>query len=433
MTKFNFNSLVTGKRTRIDKIQPAGSLWARKQADGAILFYWLYNADGKNGWALVGQYDSSAPPRSIEPTERGTYSLNAAIRKAETLASEHKASLANQGGGHVEITQKRITERKQREQAAFEKQNQTFEKLFLLYADTLTNKKTRDDALGTYRKHLETQHPKLLKTTVSDIDAYAWADIFRGIATEAPRSADKLRSFVMAAYNKAYNAPFDPSIPLEFKQFKIEINPVARTKPAKGTGNADKDPFSLADMRIYWQLIKDVEGIKGAALRIHLLTGGLRPLQLIRLRAEHISDNYFTLYDLKGTRDQPQPYSTPTSSRVKKDLDILKQHNIGGYLFSTTHGQTVIWQKTLLKWAQQIVGQKIERFTLKRVRSGVETFLSSRGISQEIRGRLQSHGVSGIQNKHYNAYDYLKEKTHALRILEDAITQQDKTVIKLIA
>ena len=403
----------------------------RKQADGTIMFYWLYNADGKNGWALIGQYDSSAPPRSIEPTERGTYSLTAAIRKAETLASEHKANIANQGGGHAEITQKRTAERKQREQATADKQNHTFEKLFLLYIDTLTNKKTRGDAMSLYRRNLADNYPTLLKTPPSEIDAYTWADVFRGVATDTPRSADKLRSFVMAAYNKAYDAPFDPSIPLAFKQFKIEVNPVARTKPAKGAGNADKDPLNLQEMRTYWQLIKDVEGSKGASLRIHLLTGGLRTMQLLRLQVAHINDEYFTLHDPKGTREHAQPYSTPISNKVKRDFAILTAQNSTGYVFSNNQGHTAIWQDTLLEWAQEIVGDTIERFKLKRVRSGVETFLSSRGISQEIRGRLQSHGVSGIQNKHYNAHDYLKEKAHALKVLEDAVTQQGKTVIKL--
>lgn len=433
MSKFYFKTLIVGKRTRIEKIQPSGSLWARKQADGTIMFYWLYNNGTKNGWALIGQYDSSAPPRSIEPTEHGNFSLAAAIRKAENLASEHKASLANQGGGHAEIVQKRIAERKQREHAANEKQNQTFEKLFLLYTETLSNKKTRDDAMGTYRKHLSEKYPNLLKTPASDIDAFTWADIFREIAENAPRTADKLRSFVMAAYNKAYDAPFDPSIPLAFKNFKIEVNPVARTKSAKGSGKADKDPLSLDEMRLYWQCIQDREGIEGAALRIHLLTGGLRPMQLVRLQADHVTDDFFTLYDPKGVREEPHPYSTPILKRVKQDFEILKAHNSTGYLISTTGGETPVWQKTLLKWAQKIVDGKIERFTLKRVRSGVETFLSSRGISQEIRGRLHSHGVSGIQNKHYNAYDYLKEKANALKVLESALTQQKDNIIKLTA
>ena len=65
------------------------------------------------------------------------------------------------------------------------------------------------------------------------------------------------------------------------------------------------------------------------------------------------------------------------------------------------------------------------------MRSGVETLLAARGVGQEIRGRLQSHGVSGVQAKHYNAHDYLPEKLAALKLLEAAITGTDAKVIEI--
>lgn len=60
---------------------------------------------------------------------------------------------------------------------------------------------------------------------------------------------------------------------------------------------------------------------------------------------------------------------------------------------------------------------KIPGFKTKRIRSGVETLLASAGVSEDIRGRLQSHGVGGVQTCHYNAYDYAKEKHAALETL----------------
>jgi hypothetical protein len=35
----------------------------------------------------------------------------------------------------------------------------------------------------------------------------------------------------------------------------------------------------------------------------------------------------------------------------------------------------------------------------------------------DVRGRLQSHGVSGVQSRHYDGHDYLPEKRKALTIL----------------
>ncbi|MCY1542418.1 hypothetical protein D9M68_781640 [compost metagenome] len=63
------------------------------------------------------------------------------------------------------------------------------------------------------------------------------------------------------------------------------------------------------------------------------------------------------------------------------------------------------------------VGDLIPDFQAKRIRSGVETLLASARVSSEIRGRLQSHGVAGVQARHYDGHDYMTEKLEALKKL----------------
>ena len=53
--------------------------------------------------------------------------------------------------------------------------------------------------------------------------------------------------------------------------------------------------------------------------------------------------------------------------------------------------------------ARSAVGDAIELFTMKRLRSGVETMLSKAGVSREVRGQLQSHGLNGVQLGSYDA------------------------------
>jgi hypothetical protein len=66
-------------------------------------------------------------------------------------------------------------------------------------------------------------------------------------------------------------------------------------------------------------------------------------------------------------------------------------------------------------------------FQAKRLRSGVETLLASAGISQEIRGCLQSHGVAGVQARHYDGHDYMTEKRNALETLQRLLEQKAST------
>jgi hypothetical protein len=39
------------------------------------------------------------------------------------------------------------------------------------------------------------------------------------------------------------------------------------------------------------------------------------------------------------------------------------------------------------------------------------------GVSREIRGQLQSHGLTGVQARHYDGHDYMPEKLQALELL----------------
>ena len=59
----------------------------------------------------------------------------------------------------------------------------------------------------------------------------------------------------------------------------------------------------------------------------------------------------------------------------------------------------------------------IPDFSAKRIRSGVETALASLMVSKDDRGRLQSHGISGVQARHYDGHEYTDEKRAALQKL----------------
>lgn len=53
----------------------------------------------------------------------------------------------------------------------------------------------------------------------------------------------------------------------------------------------------------------------------------------------------------------------------------------------------------------------------------METALASARVSQEIRGRLQSHGIAGVQARHYDGHDYMDEKREALETLFKLLTE----------
>ena len=94
----------------------------------------------------------------------------------------------------------------------------------------------------------------------------------------------------------------------------------------------------------------------------------------------------------------------------------------GDWALSTDGGKSHLAATSLSGWAVEAAADQIPDFQAKRIRSGVETLLASARISAEIRGRLQSHGVSGVQARHYDGHDYLAEKRQALVTLHKLVT-----------
>jgi hypothetical protein len=88
----------------------------------------------------------------------------------------------------------------------------------------------------------------------------------------------------------------------------------------------------------------------------------------------------------------------------------------GAFALSLNGGKTHLGERAISTWAK-LAGKDIAGFQAKRIRSGVETMLAAARISSDIRGRLQSHGISGVQARHYDGHDYMDEKREALETL----------------
>jgi hypothetical protein len=153
----------------------------------------------------------------------------------------------------------------------------------------------------------------------------------------------------------------------------------------------------------------------GAALRLHVVTGGQRTAQLVRLRDTDVSRFTLKMLDPKGKRSAPRAHVLPVTDKMSAELALLPKK---GHLLSTNDGETPMHPTSMSTWAAEVAERAdIEDFQLKRVRSGIETILAEAGVSLHIRGQLQSHGIGGVQATHYDSHDYIPEKRDALAAL----------------
>jgi len=428
-------ALVPGKFGNLGKIAPSGSLEARKLTTGTAL-YWRVTIGGKTERVTIGFYDSSAPPKSLDPTPKG-FSIPAATRAAEVLAQAHHANIA--GGGHRGLIEaaaeadRATTEAKAeavRMAAAvkLEAAKFTLKNMLAHYCDHLEalGRRSHKDARSIFKIHVTDAWPKIAATPANQVTGEQVADMMRRVLELGKgRTANKLRSYIRAAYQVALAARSKASIPLHFKAYKVTSNPGAATVPDESQNNPDKRPLSAEELRNYWQTIKPLPGFVGAVLRLHLLTGGQRIEQLVNLKTSNMTGDTITLLDGKGRPGKAaRPHTVPLIPLAAAALLDCKPQSV--YALSTDNGVTHLAATTLSRWAVD-AAVNIPGFATKRIRSGVETLLASARISTEIRGRLQSHGITGVQARHYDGHDYMEEKRHALDTLFNLLDAPEAT------
>lgn len=439
-TPKSLSNLEPGKFITLEKIHPSGTLQARKQANGLVSFFWRYTLNERDARELIGVFDPKSPPLSVEPTAFG-YSRRAAAIKAAEIATLHRQYLSIGGIAALRRQQEADAEKeKAAELAALEEQRRqmearskfTLEALLRDYCGYLQNlgRQSHTDALSIFKNHVFDAYPATSAKPASEVTTEEIADMMRKlIEAGKDRTANKLRSYVRAAYQVGKAAKSKPSIPLAFKGYNINSNPAAETSPDESANRPDKHPLSLDELRTYWGVLQTVEGMPGVALRIHLLSGGQRVAQLVRLLDEKVAEDCFTIYDGKGRPGKPpRAHPIPITKALKKELEACEGN--APYRLSTDGGKTHISPGNLGKWAAEAVGTQIPGFLLKRVRSGVETALAAAKVSKDLRGRLQSHGITGVQATHYDGHDYLDEKRQSMDKLLRLLNQPKETVIQ---
>lgn len=410
------------KFVRLRAIVPSGALEGYKTVSGMITFYWRGAHNKKIQRVKIGLWDPRLPPKAMKPSKLG-YTIEGAAARAQEIAMIHLEN-RDSGGYLGAVREQKELERQEQERQKSLSSN-TLQALLQDYSNyqQVLGRKSHAESRGVFNLHVFTAHPKLSAKPANSVTAEQIADVLRSIHEAGKgRTANKLRAYIRAAYETALKAKLQANIPAKFKDYRITHNPVTEIEPDRTANKSGKNPLSLNEMRLYWKLINQVGGLKGQMLRLHLLTGGQRMEQFVRLLAADVTESTIKLYDNKG-----KPGATMREILIPL-IDAAKAEiprgGRGQYIF-TTDDRTHVQNTTLARWAKDTVGDEIQGFQLKRVRSGVETLLSSRGISREVRGRLLSHGIGGVQDKNYDGHDYLDEKRQALEVLFNAVNSDE--------
>ena len=351
------------------------------------------------------------------------------IAKAQAEATRLKA-LTDQGIDPRELERAKIEAKTAAASAIAAAKDYTLAKLFEAYCTHLEGAGKKGSARSA-RSFFNTHTPKTLQETpAKDVSAESIADMLRSITEKGKeRTAGALRTYLLAAYNIGMRARLDPKLPIAFKQYGITANPIAPI-PAIASRTSNR-VLTNDELQAYIAALDNRPTDK--ALALALFAGGQRMEQILRATVSDWTPETKTLrlLDPKGRRKEARIHLLPLAPRAAAIVESLVAD-------ATKAKATQLFEldvQTPGKRAKLICDTKDKEtgkpriesaFNLRDIRRTVETRMAGLGISKDTRAQVLSHGLGGVQDRHYDRHSYEAEKRNALTAWENWLTAIEK-------
>ena len=404
-----------------------GRFACRCYPSGARAFVFRYvNAAGKRDPLPIGMYDpKGVDGLTLEEGRRKGGEWARLYQSGVTDLREHFAEAAAASASAK-------TEKAAATEAATRKAKRgSLSKLIDAYAATLVGRESHYDVKNVLRLHVQDAFPELAAKHAATVKAEQFRDVLaRLIEADKGRTAAKLRAYLRAAYSLAMRAGLDPTVPEAMAEFEVEHNPLDRLPSMSQFSRALHRALSLPELQSFWKrVLQAPAGPARDALMSCVLLGGQRPTQLLRITAADVdlSGGTVTLLDIKGRarHANPRRHLLPIPAGLHAVLERRRAacNEPDAPIFGPTRKETV--GALVNEICAAMTGAKeLERgdFQMRDLRRTAETHLAALGVSKDIRGQLQSHGLGGIQARHYDKHDYMEEKRAALALWAQRLT-----------
>jgi integrase len=384
------------------------------------------SASGKRDLLTIGTYD----PKGVDGL-----TLEEGRRKAGEWVRLYQSGVRNlrehfEDAAAAVVTAK--AEKTQATEAATRKAKRgSLSKLIDAYVATLAGRQAEYDAGNLMRLHVQEAFPDLAAKQAATVKAEELRDVLaRLIDADKGRTAAKLRSYLRAAYGLAMRAGLDPTVPEALTAFAVESNPLDRLPSLAQFNKALHRALSLPELVAFWKHVQAAPpGQPRDALMACVLLGGQRPTQLLRLTSQDVdlSGGTLTILDIKGRNRHANPrrHVLPIPDELRAIIERRKAscEAPDESIFGLTRKETVNALVTVIG-AAMAAAKELERgpFSLRDLRRTAETHLAAMGVSSDTRAQLQSHGLGGIQARHYDKHDYMAEKRAALTLWAARLT-----------
>jgi integrase len=302
--------------------------------------------------------------------------------------------------------------------------------MFRVYVGTLQGRESHYDAQSIFKLHVSGPFPKLAARPAAHVKAEELRDVLARLIEDGKgRTAAKLRAFLRAAFGMAMRAGLDPTLPEALTAFDIQVNPADRLPSLAQFSKALDRALTLPELHAFWRRVNAAADSPARdALMTCMYLGGQRPTQVLRLTPQlvDVSGATLTLLDPKGRNRHANPrrHVLPIFDDLMPVIRgrLAQTEGVESPVFST-NGRVPLRKETVALLVAEIAkamkgAGELERgpFSMRDLRRTAETHMAALGISSDVRAQIQSHGLGGIQARHYDRHDYMPEKRAALEL-----------------
>jgi integrase len=413
-----------------DGSRGSGRLSLRVTVAGTRRFYFRYSVQGRRQLIPIGYYTRVAREgyftlEQAREAARGYAQVHRVPITADVraiLASQSTASAAPQAGGaHASLPTQVGTQTAK---------VLTLAKLCQNYVDHLAGRGAQSANASRSYFQVHIKPSEWANVPATEFTAEQATELLRRVVNAKKiTTAQHVRQLMHAAYELARHAKLDPMKPAVEGGVQVTLNPISLTKSlAREQKPRSRPPLSKLELGHLWNRLSAERyrlDVAVRAVRLILLLGGQRGLQLLRCRLTEVDldNNTLLIYDGKGRRPVAKPHLLPLTSTARTEVLALRQiaHDLGsGWLVPGKFAEKALTDGPVSRAIGRIADALLEEkklrepFRYANLRSTVESTMASLDITRFDRGQVQSHGTSGIQEKHYDRYEYLPQKRAAL-------------------
>jgi integrase len=400
-----------------DGTKGMGRLCVKVYPSGSKRFVFRYFIGTKANFILIG----NVPNDGGKTTDK---ILGISLIDSREKAKEYGAML--QRGVDPRLEQGIINQVKE-SKAKIEAQKGSIQQLFTSYTKQMEKdgKRTFKTVLAALEKETYpfiepvTKAKDVAKDDLINILAHM---IKRGANTQSNR----VRSYLMAAFNYGLAHDNDPANYIGTAKFGLSFNPVSAIPKQKHAEKVGEHFLTCSEVK---QLLQDLENEfirfqMGEHIRnlisLCFYTGGQRPYELASSKWDAINWESKTLLITADISKNKKTHLIPLTDTALHILTKQKINSGIGFIFPHRLSEERHINLESLSRAINRYSEKsgIRSFIPRDIRRTCKTLMGELGISKSIRDRLQNHALQDVSSKHYDRYEYMPEKLRALEVWE---------------